>query len=355
MISKKVSDLIGIPQYYVDEYNLTSVVNFWCIFERILQIVRPSGICEIGAERGMTTARLASYCRAERTELFVVDPAGVDQVESDQFIHVFAEKSVAFFERKMPIDFYIIDGDHNYETVSAELQFCVRNHLPNHPLFIVMHDVSWPWAYRDMYYDPASLISPLEHEWDAALVLENEDFAPRGFPSGGVYAIVDAMARQYGGEHNGVRRAVEDFLASSESDWRFWSIPTLFGFGCLWQADWITADQNHQLEKLFTGLEPIRSLLAILEVNRLRLLQGLDEYRELATASERENARLGRERQELYDVAEARLAELQRLGRERQELYDVAEARLAELQRLGWVRHLFQWLRAPRRQNNRKR
>ena len=59
-----------------------------------------------------------------------------------------------------PADAYIIDGDHNYYTVSEELRLIDAPRRSRLPL-LLCHDVCWPHARRDAYYTPEAI--PDEH------------------------------------------------------------------------------------------------------------------------------------------------------------------------------------------------
>ena len=211
MLSKKIKSLLDVPDYHLDETNLTPMANFWCVIEPILNIIQPDSICEIGAERGITSNKLAEYCAKREIELYIVDPKGVsltnDYLESAQ---VFKERSEAFFQRKIPVDLYFIDGDHNYETVMLELQSAVDNHINRQPVFL-LHDVSWPWAFRDIYYDVGRTEKPHANVNRGALVIEHEKLAESGF-----LILEDfSVASKSGGDKNGVLRSVEDFQKNS--------------------------------------------------------------------------------------------------------------------------------------------
>ena len=49
-----------------------------------------------------------------------------------------------------PDTIIMIDGDHNYGTVTQELEFCTQ--LSNHKTIIVIDDYNTKWAERNMYY-----------------------------------------------------------------------------------------------------------------------------------------------------------------------------------------------------------
>src|SRR5439155_759522 len=57
-----------------------------------------------------------------------------------------------------PSDVYVIDGDHNYFTVSEELRLVALRGHERWPFpLVVLHDVWWPWGRRDCYYDEENI------------------------------------------------------------------------------------------------------------------------------------------------------------------------------------------------------
>ena len=87
-----------------------------------------------------------------------------------------------------------------------ELQSAVDNHINRQPVFL-LHDVSWPWAFRDIYYDVGRTEKPHANVNRGALVIEHEKLAESGF-----LILEDfSVASKSGGDKNGVLRSVEDF------------------------------------------------------------------------------------------------------------------------------------------------
>ena len=61
-------------------------------------------------------------------------------------------------------DAVIIDGDHNYYTVSSELRL-IAEHAGDAGLpLLLCHDVGWPHARRDSYYAPETIPAEHRHE-----------------------------------------------------------------------------------------------------------------------------------------------------------------------------------------------
>ena len=135
--------------------------RFWdTVLGPLCDVIAPRSIVEIGAGGGFTTRHLVEYCRGTGARCVVIDPAPGEALEG---IVREAADLVEYHERpsldvldRADGDLYLIDGDHNCHTVSAELRSiadrarAARRALP----VICLHDVGWPYGRRDLYYAP---------------------------------------------------------------------------------------------------------------------------------------------------------------------------------------------------------
>jgi hypothetical protein len=159
---------------------------------------------------------------------------------------------------------YLIDGDHNYFTVVQELLWIERiQQKANKPFFCILHDVGWPWAYRDLYYNPESIPEEWRqpYTWERGLTLDNPETVEGGFRGCGAWAC----ACHEGGERNGVLKAVEDFISLRGSALEFAMVPGVFGLGVLYSTESLWSGAMKQY------LAPLdrNPLLIKLERNRL--------------------------------------------------------------------------------------
>jgi pimeloyl-ACP methyl ester carboxylesterase len=185
-----------------------------------LEALDPGPIIEIGAYEGSTTSFLAELAAERNIILHVVDPA--PQFDVAEFAQRFPEhfrfhkeKSHNALERIGPAAAVLIDGDHNWHTVHGELtrleQIATAGEC-DFPL-VMFHDVEWPYARRDMYYDPAEIPERSRRPWSRHGLKWGERLlgeAGEGIGEGIAKAIEE------GGPHNGVLTAVEDFVKESE-------------------------------------------------------------------------------------------------------------------------------------------
>jgi len=329
MISQSVKELLFLPDYYTDEYNATPMKNYWPFLEKIVNVFDPTSVCEVGSERGLTSQLLVEKFKGIE-KIYIVDPSISDVLKQNktEYTSLHEETSLEFLARGLDIDLYFLDGDHNYYTVLNELRLIEKNRKDASKKMILLHDVSWFCGRRDQYYNPDLIPEKLEYYDSGAICLESASNVKYGFRLDKHFAV----AKKYGGEHNGVLTAIEDFIEQSSLPWKFKYIPSLWGLGFLWLEEGLDAQQNLDIAKIIDTLDDLKEFFGILEANRLRLLQGLNEWQGAADEKEKEIERLSCERDELYAIAEARLSE-------RNELYDIAEKRLAELQRLGEERN----------------
>jgi len=201
----------------------------------LLEERRPTTLLEIGVHSGQNTLKLLEWCKSTGSQLTSLDPVewvgclpeelkrpypGYQykrgQKEFDNF--KIAPPSIEIiFERGLDkywtckklrsldyltspeftgFDMYLIDGDHNYYTVSNELK-CIHAKISERST-ILFNDVAGVWARKDLYYDP--IFIPAEH---------------RNSPK------------------QGVLTAIEDFLASFGRRRLFWRIGCPYQFRIL--------------------------------------------------------------------------------------------------------------------------
>lgn len=219
-----------------------------------LDATQPHSIVEVGAYAGDVTRILLDWARGSKARVTAIDPD-----PNENLVALAAERSELELIRQPSLDalrglpspdLAIIDGDHNYYTVSEELRLIAEAELP----LLIFHDVGWPHARRDNYYSPDLI--PEQHRQplvEAAGLFPGEPgIRPGGLP----YRW--AAARE-GGPGNGVLTAIEDFV-DGRDDLRLAVVPAFFGFGALWSvnAPWADAlaeildpwDRNPLLERL---------------------------------------------------------------------------------------------------------
>jgi hypothetical protein len=237
--------------------NLTSVIL------PCLEAIGATSVLEVGASHGDFTNELLSWARRKSADVLAVEPTPppelLEVAERHPELELVRETSHDALSSAPRTDAIVIDGDHNYFTVSEDLRLIAERHGgPDMPL-VLLHDLGWPHGRRDAYYAPERIPEqsrqPLAH--NAFL-----DPAEPGVADGGI--LVEWAAEREGGPRNGVRTAVEDFVQDHEGV-RLAVVPAFFGLGVLWHRDqpW-SADLARLVEPLDDD-----ALLRRLEENRI--------------------------------------------------------------------------------------
>ena len=259
--------LFPLPEHAQRRENISSMVNFAPEYRRLMDALRITRIVEIGSEAGVNTQELLGYARSRGAELVTVDPAAVRfpfDAEKEPCFTFFRETSAEFLAKPIPFEALFLDGDHNYETVLADLETLHRTRARTGIKILFLHDVSWPWARRDIYYDPSRVAHP--HPFHAENTASPYVEGSPGLPPAD-YMTADAE----GGPRNGVLTAVEDFLGS-RTGWEFRRIPVLYGIGLLLCRENLDSGELSSLLDLIGELDSHRELLSVLELNRVENL-----------------------------------------------------------------------------------
>jgi hypothetical protein len=200
-----------------------------------LDAVRARSVVEVGAFMGELTRLLLLWADTVGATVTAVDTAPHPDLEAlepaQANLRLIRATSHAALAELPLADAIILDGDHNYYTVSEELRIISelaaeqQQRLP----LLLLHDVGWPHGRRDDYYVPDRI--PAEHRQPLA----EEGLYPGepGTYHGGIPC--DNPAAHEGGPRNGVLTAVEGFVSSHES-LRLAIIPAFYGLGVVWDT-----------------------------------------------------------------------------------------------------------------------
>lgn len=241
----------------------SSMANLAEIIFPILDAAGVRTLVEIGAYKGGLTAVLLEWADRSGALIVAVDPSPEPELLDLAGVHpgLRLEEATSFeaIPRMDLPDAFIIDGDHNYHTVSEELrlieQRCAGAAMP----LLLFHDVCWPHARRDSYYAPERI--PDEYR---STIAEGVGIAPGepGITPGGLPSMY--VQEREGGERNGVLTAIEDFLAGRPG-LELAILPMFFGLGACWPRD---AGWAESLRTLTAPLDR-NPLLTRLEWNRV--------------------------------------------------------------------------------------
>jgi hypothetical protein len=250
--------------------------RFWPrVIRPILEAAQPDLVLEVGAGAGAHTRRLAKFCRSHAITLHVIDPAPRfepselgDETEGLVFHRA---RSLDVLRAVGPVDIALIDGDHNWYTVSHELELLqgtARSAGRPTPL-VLCHDAGWPYGRRDAYYDPPAIPAEYRQPWERAGILPGSSTLAslRGINAG------FANAKHEGGPRNGVLTAIEDFVETASEPLALTVLPVLHGLAIV--APRSRMDAHPRLERVigrWSTAEGHADLAPLVEEERQRLL-----------------------------------------------------------------------------------
>jgi hypothetical protein len=257
--------------------------RFWGHYIKpIFETVQPKRVLEIGADAGWNTRNILAYCRATGARADIIDPAPAQALfavladyPQEQTYHRL--RSVAAIPALEAPDIALIDGDHNWCTVYEELELLYGLATKAAPPIILLHDVAWPYARRDMYYN-ADAIHPTQRHPHAHVGM---------LP--GVSELVEtgingvlANATHEGGPRNGVLTAVEDFIASTGVEVAFFKLPFFNGLGILVPSERMTSPLQVLVDSFYKP-ESLLEACEQLELNSIQLAAQLTQTQALLT------------------------------------------------------------------------
>jgi hypothetical protein len=232
-----------------------------------LDAVRAKSVAEVGAFAGDLTRVLVAWAATADARVLAIDPApqpGLEQLadEHPELELVRRTSLDALPELTLP-DAIVIDGDHNYYTVSEELRLIHERAADGTLPLLFFHDVLWPHGRRDDYFDASAI--PAEAR--RPVVAEGEGIYPGepGAASGGL--PYPRSAAHEGGPGNGVLTAIEDFVAARDG-LRLAIVPAFFGFAVAWDT---AAPSSAELARILDPFDR-HPVLERLEANRIEHL-----------------------------------------------------------------------------------
>jgi hypothetical protein len=218
-----------------------SLANFAEIWGPCFDAAGVRSVVEIGAERGRLTQALLEWAASSGARIIGVEPKPIGDLielgEEHPELEVVEEISLEAL-RHMPLpDAVVLDGDHNYYTLSEELRLIANRAEDGRIPLLVVHDVCWPLARRDQYHDPKLIPEEHRHPYgeDIKIVPGDPGVVKRGLP-------FEWAALREGGPRNGVMTAIEDFMDEREG-LRLAVIPIFFGCGLMWPESAPWADE----------------------------------------------------------------------------------------------------------------
>ncbi len=233
------------------------------VFFACLDAARPRSVIEVGAYAGDLTVLLLRWADSHGSTVAAIDPEPQPELEelaaTSPALELIREPSLKALGEIEPRDAVILDGDHNYYTVSSELRLVQERAGDAGLPLVILHDVAWPHARRDTYYAPEAIPPKARRP-----MAEGAHLFPgiEGVHHGGLPYKYAAATE--GGERNGVGTAIEDFVEGRD-DLRYVLVPAFFGLGVVWRS---AASYSADLEALLAPWDR-NPLVARLEANRV--------------------------------------------------------------------------------------
>lgn len=217
----------------------------------LIREIAPARICQIGAGDGWTTRHLLDHARRTGGHVEIVEPRPSAALRallaaSDPMAHTLHEATdrdaIPHFA---PCDVVLLDGDPNWQTVTAALSRLEAHAGAAAMPVVLVHGAGWPYARRDGYSDPTALGEPRPHAYRGMLP--------------GLAELVDAgvggeraNALEEGGPANGVLTAVEDFVAPRRGV-HLWVLPLFGGLAIIVPQRRLTPGLVLAIDGFYTG------------------------------------------------------------------------------------------------------
>ena len=188
---------------------------------------------EIRIAWGGHTRKLIDFCNQEKGKLLSIDPKPANKriqlkILLNRRAKLIRKPSLEVLPnlKGKSFDCVIIDGDHNWYTVYNELQLLEPIISENGAIFL--HDISWPYGRRDLYYCPERIPPEFRHPYAKKGIIKGQSELAA---NGGHNPDLNNATLE-GGPRNGVLTAIEDFM-TIDPKWNLKKIEEPPGLGIL--------------------------------------------------------------------------------------------------------------------------
>jgi hypothetical protein len=220
------------------------------LMKPIIEKINAHYIVEVGSATGGNTWSILEYCRDHDAHMTAIDPFPSFDVEKykkefgDKF-DMCTELSLDALPQLKDYDVVLLDGDHNWYTVYHELKVMEKTFIGKKFPLVFLHDVGWPYARRDGYYNPKDIPEKFRQPYkQAGMRPGRRTLVDNGGLNSDLYNAVDVNTPR-----NGVLTAAEDFIKESDSEFYLDVVnPRAFhGLGILYP-------QSVELKKMVTDV-----------------------------------------------------------------------------------------------------
>lgn len=202
------------------KHEVNNMRRMWSpIMRPIIEKINAQYIVEVGSATGVNTKRILEYCRVHDAHMTAIDPFPSFNVEEykkefgDKF-EMYKELSLNVLPLLKDYDVALIDGDHNWYTVYHELKIMGKNFKDKKFPVVFLHDVGWPYARRDGYYNPEDIPEEFRQPYKQAGMRPGKNkLIENGGLNPDLYNAIEENTPR-----NGVLTAAEDFVKESDRE-----------------------------------------------------------------------------------------------------------------------------------------
>ncbi len=236
------------------------------IVSPLIHALKPKHIIEIGSENGFNTKHLLDYCVENNAKLSSIDPFPLFDVKE------FKEKYGSRFEMfeglsldVLPLikdyDLVLLDGDHNWYTIYNELKLIEKDSTQDTFPFCIFHDVSWPYARRDLYYNPDNIPEEFTNPYaKKGMFPGKNDLLEKGGMNNDLNNAINENTPK-----NGVLTGIEDFLNETDLNLTFKKINAFNGLGLMYP-------HNDDIDEIISNIVSNSDIPAVLEQTYLKAI-----------------------------------------------------------------------------------
>lgn len=250
--------------------------RFWeDIIGPIIKEIQPKHIVEVGCKEGKNSINILEYCKKTGVVTTLIDP--YPELDKEKLFQEYGDLytlhedlSLNVIYKLKKYEVILLDGDHNYYTVYHELKSIEKGYNDQNFPIIFMHDICWPYARRDLYYNPKTIPDQYRHPYEKKGMIQEQG---KLLEAGGLNSHLNNAIYE-NNIKNGVLTAVEDFLSESEIEMEFIKYKYFNGLGLL------IAKHNKKIIERAYNIKQSDKLINKLEKNRNMLEIKIADIRE---------------------------------------------------------------------------
>ncbi|WP_238858720.1 glycosyltransferase [Clostridium sp. YIM B02569] len=272
--------------------------RFWdIVMKPCLEAINAKKIVEIGSDNGYGTKNLIKYCEDVQGTVISIDPfpkydSEEWEKEHEGVFKLYKDLSLNRLPLLKDYDVILVDGDHNWYTVYNELKI-IGNTFGNNELpLIFLHDIDWPYARRDLYYNPDNI--PVGYR---------QAYAKKGMLPGELNLVDEGGLNDHldnsiyeNNPRNGVRTAIEDFIKEfpNQENIEFVSIPGFFGLGIVFDKK-----KHENILNVINNQTVKQDVIHKIEDERIDFIIKCKDLKRSNLEKNRQNTELNKENSEL--------------------------------------------------------